>query len=132
MLAGLGLSAGASILGGVFASSLFGPLGIAFGLLLTIGLGLVSLFGGWRKNVAKKIVNAFEEQQINEKFHNAIKQYWEQTEDAFDKAAAALDKDWGNYVSGLRDTVENYDIEEIERKMAGLRNLADFFANIPL
>lgn len=132
MLAGLGLSAGASILGGVFASSLFGPLGIAFGLLLTIGLGLVSLFGGWRKNVAKKIVNAFEEQQINEKFHNAIKQYWEQTEDAFDKAAAALDKDWGNYVSGLRDTVENYDIEEIERKMAGLRNLTDFFANIPL
>lgn len=133
LFAGAGLGIGTSIWAGVITSSIFGPLGIAAGLIIAGGLGIAKLFGGgWEKRVAKKIVAAFDENNFSEKFRDGIRQYWKQTEEAFDKAAAKLDKDWEAYVSNLRDTVNGYDIQEIKHRIACLNYLYDFFENIPL
>lgn len=119
-----------AILTGV-ARFLFGPIGIVIGLLIAGGLGLV-FGGGWQKSVAKKIVAAFDENDFSEKFRDGIRQYWQQTEEAFDKAAAELDNEWDTYVRNLHDTVNDYDIQEIQRRIASLKYLSDFFKNIPL
>ena len=133
LLTGAGLSLGTSIFGGIITSSVFGPIGIAVGLLVATGLGLVKLFGGgWEKNVAKKIVATFDEQNLNESFRKGIRDYWEQTRIAFEQAATKLDEDWNSYVENLRDTVSEYDISVIQQKIAALNFLSDFFANIPL
>ena len=133
LLAGLGLSLGTSIFGGVLCSSIFGPIGIAFGLLVAGGLGLAKLFGGgWEKSIAKKIVSEFETNKFDDEFRKGIKEYWKQTEDAFNKASEKLDEEWNSYVNNLRDTVNSYDIEEIQRQIAILGNLSSFFDNIPL
>lgn len=87
---------------------------------------------GWQKSVAKKIVKAFDENDFSEKFRDGIRQYWQQTEEAFDKAAAELDNEWDTYVCNLRDTVNDYDIQEIQHRIASLNYLSDFFKNIPL
>lgn len=85
-----------------------------------------------KRAVAKKIVKAFDENDFSEKFRDGIRQYWQQTEEAFDKAAAELDNEWDTYVCNLRDTVNDYDIQEIQHRIASLNYLSDFFKNIPL
>ena len=119
-----------AILTGV-ARFLFGSIGIVIGLLIAGGLGLV-FGGGWEKSVAEKIVAHFDENDFSEKFRDRICQYWQQTEEAFDKAAAELDNEWDTYVRNLRDTVNGYDIQEIQHRIASLNYLSDFFKNIPL
>ena len=133
LFAGAGFSIGTSIWAGVVTSSIFGPIGIAAGLLIAGGLGLVKLFGGgWEKSVSKKIVAVFEKNNISENFRNGIRQYWLQTEKAFQQAAEKLDEDWDTYVKNLHDAVNESNISEIEYKINSLRNLSDFFENIPL
>lgn len=117
--------------GCVVRFSIFGPIGIAVGLLIAGVLGFV-FGGGWQKSVAKKIVAAFDENNFSEKFRDGIRQYWQRTEEAFDKAAAELDNEWDTYVRNLRDTVNDYDIQEIQHRIASLKYLSDFFKNIPL
>lgn len=134
LFSGAGLGIGASIWAGVVTSSIFGPIGIAVGLLIAGGLVITKLFGGgWEKSVAKKIVAVFDENNFSGKFRDGIRQYWNQTEEAFDKAATELDKEWDTYVCNLRDAVNEYDIQEIQHKIASLHYLlSDFFENIPL
>lgn len=133
LFAGAGFTIGTSIWAGVMTSSIFGPIGIALGLLIAGGLGLVKLFGGgWQKSVAKKIVASIEEDDISAKYRAGINKYWEQTETAFDQAAAKLDEDWNAYVDNLKQTINSYDINEIQNKIAVLKFLSDFFDNIPL
>ena len=50
----------------------------------------------------------------------------------FNGAAAGLDKEWSDYVDKLRNTVNEYDIQEIRHKIEKLKCLSDFFENIPL
>lgn len=119
-----------AILTGV-ARFLFGSIGIVIGLLIAGGLGLV-FGGGWEKSVAEKTVAHFDENDFSEKFRDRIRQYWQQTEEAFDKAAAELENEWDTYVRNLRDTVNGYDIQEIQHRIASLNYLSDFFKNIPL
>lgn len=131
-LAGLGFSAGSSILYGMMASSVFGPIGLALGLIFATCLGISLFTGGWEKSVAKKIVKAFDENDFAVKFQRTIEEYWDQTEKAFDKAAADLDEKWDHYVADLRNLLDTCDIDEIQQKIAALQYISDFFDNIPL
>ena len=132
-IAGTGLGMGAGISLGLAITPVIGPIGIVVGLLIAGGLGFVKLFGGgWEKNVAKKIVVAFEKNNVGEKFREGIKQYWEQTVTAFEQAATKLDVEWECYVENLRSTIDDYDIETIRQKVTTLRCLSDLFENIPL
>ena len=133
LFSSVGFGVGSSIALGLSTASIFGPLGIAVGLLIAGGLGIVKLFGGgWQKSVAKKIVATFDENKFNDKFRSGIIEYWEQTESAFNQAAAELDTQWNNYVEDMRNTVNTYDLQDIQSRIANLKSLSDFFKNIPL
>ena len=131
MSAGLGI--GTSVWAGVLTSSIFGPIGLVAGLLIVGGLNVVKLFGGgWENNVAKKIVGEIEENKLAEKYRAGITEYWDQTESAFEQAAAKLDEEWNAYVEDLRKMIDSYDINEIQNKIETLKGLSDFFDSIPL
>jgi hypothetical protein len=85
-----------------------------------------------KKVSQKKIVSTFEKNNTSETFRKGIRNYWTQTETAFDIAAKGLDDEWESYVSNLRDVIEGYDVNEIQKKIAILKTLSDFFDNIPL
>lgn len=72
------------------------------------------------------------ENNVAAEYRAGIEKYWDQTETAFDKAAAKLDEDWNQYVENLRQMINSYDINEIQNKIATLKFLSDFFDNIPL
>lgn len=137
--AGFGVTLGLSslILGGagIFAAVVrfLGPIGLTVGLLLSAILGVITLFGGgWRKSVAKKIVKSMEDEKVLEKYNSGIHDYWNTTETAFEQAARKLEEELEAYVENLRDIVNSSDINEIKKKIASLRDLHDFFSNIPL
>ena len=116
----------------LFANFL-GLIGIAAGTLISAALGVMKLFnGGWEKSVAKKLVSAFEEKGVSDKYRQAIREYWGQTENAFDQAAEQLDQKWNGYVEQLQNTVDSYDIEQIESSISAAKNIQNFFENIPL
>lgn len=122
-----------TLLSGTISRVLFGPIGIAFSLLIVAGLGIVKLFGGgWEKNVAKNIILKFEEKEIAVEYMSGISKYWKQTEIVFDQASAQLDENWNAYVKNLKETVNSYDINEIQNKIIVLKCISDFFDNIPL
>jgi hypothetical protein len=109
-----------------------GPVGLAVGLAIAAGLGLVKLFGGgWEKTVAKKLVKSYEDNQVDKKYRDAIKNYWRQTEDAFDAATKDLDEQWDKYVADLENTINEYDIDAITDNIRALKNMESFFKNIP-
>lgn len=133
LFAGAGFGLGATMWAAAVTTSIFGPLGIAAGLLIAGGLGITKLFGGgWEKNVAKKIVATIEKNNIPAEYRAGITEYWKKTESAFDQAAAKLDEEWNSYIEHLRLLINSYNINEIQNRIATLKVLSDFFDNIPL
>ncbi|QFJ53436.1 dynamin family protein [Pseudobutyrivibrio xylanivorans] len=125
-IAGLG---GDLALGGLA----LGPIGVFLGLAIAGVLGIVKLFGGgWEKSVAKKIVNAYEDNNVINNYRDSMNEYWRNTEDAFRSAAEKLDEEWSKYVDTLRETVNTYDVNEINENITILKNIESFFGNIPL
>ncbi len=131
-LTSAGATFGSAIATGFFAGSILGPIGIAIGLVIAVSIALKIFTGGWQKNTAKQIISKFENEGVAEKYRKGIEDYWKQTSDAFDVAAKALDEEWNQYVADLRETLSSYDINEIEARIAHLRNIKSFFENIPL
>lgn len=114
-------------------ASFLGPIGMVAGLLASLSVSAINLFlGGWEKVVASKIVKGYDEKKILDQYCKEIKRYWEETETAFNSAAETLDQKWDEYVVGLRDTVERYEIEKIEENILVLKNIQHFFEHIPL
>jgi len=111
----------------------FGPIGLLAGIVLSLGLGALKLFrGGWEKNVAKKIIETFEKNNILGEYNNYITQYWKQTDDAFEKAAKEMENEQHNYIESLRKTVNEYDVEKIENDIKSLKEVQAFFEKFPL
>ena len=114
-------------------SIIAGPIACVAGLGIIAVLGTVKLFGGgWEKSVAKKFVKAFEEKNIQNIYLTSIQTYWNQTSTAFTQAAAQMDAEWNTYVEKLRKSVEEKDLDKLNREISSLRALSDFFENIPL
>ena len=110
-----------------------GQIALILGLLLTLAAGALKLFGvSWEKNLAKKIVKFFDEEDVVGQFRVGIRAFWDETQNTFNQASNTLDKDWTNYVENLRNVVDEYDINEIQHKIATLKVLSNFFDNIPL
>lgn len=139
-LAGMGIfcfGSTALIMGGVGTAAVvglaLGPIGVALGLVLTAGLGVVRLFGGgWEKQVAKKIVDCFEKNQVSDNFRNAIDSYWDESERAFLAASDGMEQEWRGYIQTLEDALKGYDIDQINNKIQSLECVSDFFDHIPL
>ena len=128
-----GVSIGSAIAYGLISTPIFGTIGVAVGLLIIGILGLVKLFsGGWQKSVAKKLVSEFEEKRLADSYRSGIDTFWNQTSEAFGNASLELDAKWDNYVTGLRELISSYDIDEINRRIGFLKNIESFFENIPV
>ncbi len=131
-LGSLAFIAGAG--GGIaIGAAALGPIGIVAGLAIAGALGIAKLFGGgWEKTVAKKILRAYDENKVIEKYCNGMEDYWRKTESAFNEAAEVLEQKWEEYVSELDHVIKKYDIKELKYNIAQLNNMMDFFDDIPL
>ena len=116
-----------------FVNPLLGPIGIAASLLISAALGIAKLFGGgWEKSVAKKIIKAYEKNNVVDTYRTAIKDYWRKTESAFLQSTSDMEDAWNKYVKDLEKKVNECDIHELKNIISELNNINVFFENIPL
>ncbi|WP_405383088.1 dynamin family protein [Phascolarctobacterium sp.] len=80
-----------------------------------------------RKSIARKIVKAFEKNHFREEICKGIREYWQKRETEFNEAADNLDKEWEDYVSNLRKTVNECDVQDINNKISALTYLNNFY-----
>ncbi len=134
LLSALGISISGGTAAAVAAvSSIGGPvvLGIVIAVLAALSVFAI-LSGGWEKKVAEKIVNEYNSREFLEKYKEIIKQFWVDTEKAFNKGADYLEDEWKKYVENLKEMVNSYDIGEIQMKINEAERFKNFLSGIPL
>lgn len=128
---------GISISGGTAAAisavaSIGGPimLGIALALLAAFSM-FALLSGGWQKELAKKLIKAYEKENVLEKYNAVISDYWNDTKFAFDKAANAMEESWQDEIAKKRRLVEENDTDKLQNSIKEAENFKNFLAGIP-
>lgn len=134
VLSALGISiAGGTATAISAVSALGGPIVLGVALALVAAISMFGLFSsGWKKKAAKKIREAYSEQNAAEQYGQAIDKYWNDTENAFRTASDKMEEEWQSYIADLRYTIENFDKETIENRIHKSEEVKDFFNNIPL
>ncbi len=133
LLSVLGISVGGTAAAASAVAAIGGPIVLGIALAIVAAIAVFAIYsGGWEKSIAKKIVAEYDKNNCLLKFKDVIEDYWKDTEIAFDASADKLESEWENYVKDLSDLVNNYDIEEIQRKIELGTDVKSFFENIPL
>jgi transcriptional regulator with XRE-family HTH domain len=132
VLAALGIGINSAALVGIVAA-IGGPAIIGVGIALLVGKVFSALFGeAWQRTLAKKIVKNLQEKGLEEKLRKAVSRYWDDTLDGFGTAAAAVERQYAEYVKTLRHLLlDTNSRTEIEALIGRLEELKDFFAGIP-
>ena len=133
LLSAIGISVGGTAAAVSTVAAIGGPVVLGIAIAVVAALGVFGIFsGGWKKRVAKKLKNAYEEQDALLKYNNCIDEFWEDTEVAFIAATEKMEEEWQTYVNDLREKLNNYNIEELKQCVSQAEKTKDFFGNIPL
>lgn len=115
----------------------------AAAILSTIGviaIGVGALAAGiiaaikainWKKDVAKKIIKSYSQENFIENFFEESDKYWEDTKISFNKAIEKVEQDWSNKISEYKKLAKEDDIGELRQKIEMLEKGEDFFKNLP-
>lgn len=130
---GIGISGGTA--GAMsLVSAIGGPVTLAVGAFVLIGLAAWSLFGAsWESRLAKKLEKDFDAQQMKQKLSASLAGYWNNTRTSFGKAADAVEARYKAELDNLRSIVENPQTSRagIEKARDAARDLLGFFGNMP-
>ncbi|MDQ7839333.1 MAG: hypothetical protein RDU59_12670 [Thermodesulfobacteriota bacterium] len=133
LLAALGISVGGTAAAASAIATIGGPVVLGIALAVMAALAAFAIFsGGWEKSLAKKLIKAYDDQDALMKYKKAINSFWEDTQKAFDASSDNMEKEWEEYVENLRGMIENYNVDDIVRRINAAREIKSFFANIPL
>ena len=133
LLAALGIHVGGTAAAISAVSAIGGPIVLGIALAVMAAMAFFAIFsGGWQKSLAKKFVKVYEEQGALSKYKSTITTFWRDTQVAFDSSANNMEREWKDYVDNLRGIINNYDVDDIKRRIAAAEKIKDFFANIPL
>ena len=132
LLSALGISVGGTAAAASAVAAIGGPvvLGAALALIAAISV-FAMLSGGWRKSIAKKIVDVFEKANVKEQLQAAIDTYWIDTQNAFDQSADHLAEEWNAHIGELRELIQMYDVDAIMKAKEEAEQMRNFLQNIP-
>ena len=133
LLAALGISVGGTAAAAAAVAAIGGPIVLGIALAVIAALAVFTIFSGvWEKSLAKKLVKAYDDQDALMKYKKVINSFWEDTQKAFVASSDNMEKEWDEYVENLRGLIENYDVDDIVRRINNAGELKSFFINIPL
>ncbi|NLO45752.1 MAG: hypothetical protein GX107_04520 [Clostridiales bacterium] len=92
--------------------------------------GLVLPPVGWEKIAAKKIVQAFDENDLSGKYRVQIRTFWKQSENAFNRLIVTLDETWAIYINDLHHIANVTDPSVITRRILSLKTLIKLYDDI--
>jgi hypothetical protein len=131
-LAALGLGVGGGAAGAMaWVAALGGPAAFAAAIAAVVGLGAWRLLSTtWEERLARKMISYFEDEGLKKDFLDMNETYWEQTREAFEKGANAVEERFEGYLNRLEELSSN---EEEARSLADqFEQAGSFFEGIPL
>jgi transcriptional regulator with XRE-family HTH domain len=135
LLSAIGISVGGTGAAASMVALIGGPITLAIGLGALLALGAWALFGdSWQRRLAKKIAKTLEDNHLLDKLTAAADQYWTDTRSAFDQGADEVERKYQQYIENLRSLLGDDAVrsrERIERLIANMEALKDFFGAIP-
>ena len=133
LLSTLGISVGGTAAATSAVAAIGGPVVLGVALAVIAALGVFAAFtGGWKKKVAKKLYEAYMEQNALAKYNDTIDKFWEDTQTAFETASDEMESQWSEYLNDMRDKLNNYDVEQLTACIEKGKEVKHFFENIPL
>lgn len=134
VLSALGISiAGGTATAISAVSALGGPIVLGIALALVAAIGMFGIFSsGWKKKAAKKIREAYSEQNATGQYGQAIDKFWSDTESSFRTASDKMEAEWQSHIADLRHTIEHFDKDAVEKRIRKSEEIKDFFNNLPL
>lgn len=131
-LSAMGISVGGTAAAAKAIALIGGPVTIMIALAALIAFIGWSLFGAsWQERLAKRIHKDIEKQQVIKKLAKGADTYWIDTRDAFDEAFKATEKEYREYMKGLRKHVDEADPAALERQNEQVASLMRAFEGIP-
>lgn len=134
LLSGLGISiAGGTAAATSAVAALGGPVVLGIALAAVAALGVFAIFsGGWKKKAAKKLREAYMDQNALAKYNDTMDKFWNDTQIAFELASDNMEAEWSRYLNDMRDKLNNYDVEQLTACIEKSKEVKRFFENIPL
>lgn len=133
LLASLGIHIGGTA-AVIEAVSVFGgPVAWGIGLAAIASLTIFAIMGGgWRKQFAKSICNQMNRRNAIQDFRNANNKYWNETLDAFKAGANAIEENWKQQTIDLKNNIDNYNPDEINKRIANAQQIEIIIRNTPI
>lgn len=137
LLASVGISVGGTAAATSAIAAIGGPITIMVGIAALLAIGAFLLFsGGWKKNIAKKIVKQYDDHHVLQSYTSNIKKYWDDTETAFIAATNRMEHDYEEYFTSLKkqvfdteDSQITHDIEVKELEYGFYKEIIDKLKN---
>lgn len=127
---GIGLGGAGSVM--AWVSAIGGPITLAIGAGILIGLLTLGIFGdSWQTKLAKKIHSEIIKQEVKKQLADGIAIYWADTKSAFIEATEKTEESYQDNLRSLEKLAFNTNPEEIKRELAYAEELRSFFAGIP-
>jgi len=134
LLSALGLSLGGTAAVMPFVAAIGGPITLFIvAAILVAGIFFGILSSGWQKSVAKKLVKEYDKAGALKQYEGFINKFWlEDTATAFNTAADSMEEEWLRLIENHKSLVNNYDVDDIRRKIREAEDMKSFLSNIPL
>jgi len=134
LLSAIGISLGGTAAVMPFVAAIGGPITLFIvAAILVTGIFFGILSGGWQKSVAKKLVKEYDKSNALKQYEGFISKFWlEDTTTAFNTAADAMEDEWLRLIENHKDLLNNFDVDDIQRKIKEAEDMKSFLSNIPL
>lgn len=127
---GISISGGAAAVS-AWVASVGGPVTLGAAVAGVAGLaGWRLLTTDWQERLAKKIIKHYNDEGLEEEFRSGMKEYWEDTRNAFEAGADAVEEQFRNHLDRLEELSENE--EEAREYVEKFQSAQNFYDGMPL
>lgn len=131
-LSALGISiSGGAAAATAWVASVGGPVTLGAAIAGVAGLaGWRLLTTDWQERLAKKIIKHYNDEGLEEEFRSGMEEYWEDTRNAFESGADAVEEQFRNHLDRLEELSENE--EEAREYVEKFQSAQNFYDGMPL
>ncbi|WP_082604165.1 helix-turn-helix transcriptional regulator [Acidovorax sp. Root217] len=130
-LSSMGISVGGPAAVMTVISALGGPVTIAIGIGALLAAGLFALLGSdWQRRIAKKTVEQFEKEKVEDQIVVSLRKYWKDTKVALNHSMAGTLNSYDVYLAQLERSLA-MSKEELNHRLESIRNVEAFIRTMP-
>lgn len=131
VLAAMGISVGGTAAASAAIAAIGGPIVLALGLAGILASLVFAIFsGGWKKSIANKIIKEYDKKNVLTQYLTLNSKFWDDTENAFEKAAEKLEKDFEEHIAKLKKEVFESNDEDIKANISSCENNVKFYDSL--